>query len=135
MLNNQSFEQKLHTILVEGLNPRRGPGQGSDIAIGNIPAEFAAEEPEVELEFDWQHPETRTYDYPGSPGGVSITKITLPETGRELDPDQIPDALRQHFEQTAIDYLDEKDERALGSYEDNLDARREDDMMRHREGW
>ena len=132
---NESFEQKLHSTLVEGLNFQKGPNRGTNTATGNIPAEFAAEEPEVELEFDWTHPEPRTHNYPGSPGGVDITKITITNTGRELDPDQIPDLLRQHFEQTAMDYLEEQDNRALGSYEDARDARREDEMTRHREGW
>jgi len=85
--------------------------------------------------FDWENAEPRTHDYPGSPGGITITKITIISTGRELDPAQIPDQLYQHFEQIAMDYLEEKDNRVLGSYEDTLDARREEEIIRHHKGW
>jgi len=126
-----NLENKLHKILIEGLNFQKRPSRGNNTTIGYIPAEFAKNEPEVEIEFDWSNDEPQTHDYPGSQGGVFINKITITDTGQELDIDQIPDELRKHFEEIAMNSLADQDNRALGDYEDSLDARR-DEMPRRR---
>ena len=130
MSNTKSFEHKLHHILIEGILPRHNPSQGSEAIPGNIPAEFAKSEPEVKIEFDWAKPEQRTHEYPGSPGGVSITRVILTNSGKELDIDQLPEGITKYFEEIATEYLTDMENRALGDYEDSLDARR--DEISHR---
>lgn len=125
---NESFEQKLHNVLIEGIG--RG---GTEVAKAYIPADYDPNETEVTIEFDWEAPEPRTFNYPGSSGGVQITRIVT-DAGKEFNVDQIPDRLREHFEEVASDHLNKKELRAQGDYEDALDARREEEMIRHRGG-
>jgi len=125
---NESFEQKLSNVLIEGLGFHKGSGH--ETITGYIPDVYAPDEPQVELEFDWQEPEPQTFDYPGSGGGVQITRVTRSDTGEEIDVDKIPPELYQHFEELAIDHLNKMHDRDLGAREDAADAKREEEMMR-----
>jgi len=121
----EKFEQKLHNALFEGINREPNQGSSTIVAYipddinhknflvqgpeaelkkqDYIPGEivddddtFRASEQEIELEYDWAKPEKRTHDYPGSPGGIWITKATLPD-GQELNVDKIPEELQKHL--------------------------------------
>jgi hypothetical protein len=54
-------------------------------------------------------PEPQTRDYPGSPGGVEIYKITRAEDNRPIDLEQIPDQFMRELEQAAMDHANEED--------------------------
>lgn len=114
---NESFEQKLYNVLIEGR------GTGHDTTSGNIPAEFDPNETEVQIEFDWADPEPKTHDYPGSPGGIDITRV-ITTAGKELNLDQIPRELGRYLESAAEDYLENQYHHALADREDEHDRRR-----------
>lgn len=77
-----------------------------------IPFDHDEAEPDVIVFFDFDAPEPMTRDYPGSPGGVYINRVVYDrENGGEIDLDGISPDLMKHFEDVAIEYLRERDER------------------------
>jgi len=124
MYANESFEAKLDTVLFEGF-PRPRPGIGSTTAKGNMPYDYDPEETDVDLEYDWEDPEPQTRDYPGSPGGVSITNI-ITSDGHHINPDDLPPEILQQLEQFAHSDQEERRQNALADYEHHLDSRREE---------
>lgn len=102
---------------------------GAKVTRGYKPEEYDSDETGVQITFDWAAPEPRTRDYPGTPGAIWITRVVT-DVGKELNVDQMPDKLREHFEEIAGEHLNEEELRALADYEDHMDARREEEKIR-----
>lgn len=109
---NENFVQKLHNVLIEGFQK-----SGHETITGYLPDLYAPGEPEVEIGFDWADPEPKTFDYPGSPGGIWITDVKVTATGQELDIDRLPKDLEDHFVELATDHLQQKELRAKAGAE------------------